>query len=361
MFKDWYLEKHNGSGPLDLKGKLTYYLLGVHYSSDPTKACRAYLYYKNPKADSTLNKTDSEYPHCIDYQVEFNPANLIYSDGHTVYSLVDQVKEILEKAEKVITDRANSDKSTYSGDYFLANREFTVPGTTLGMLWCKPTGDRYEVFPMHMNALDHNSQLVPVSDVNVGKLLIDVQQYLDYEKGLIKSANQVEKTRTSRTTTLLNSIKNISLDEMVASVNTFIKRKKLSITSLIEMLVEEANSANLFNVASNFYSLTYSENWLTKDGKPAYKVLDEAFKQATYDNGKPLSGYNDPKDPTVWHNYFEHYDRDQDYATMFDEDRVIKLAVNNNEVQAYFEFTEAQLTAWVKQEYGNSPYDHDFK
>jgi hypothetical protein len=30
---------------------------------------------------------------------------------------------------------------------------------------------------------------------------------------------------------------------------------------------------------------------------------------------------------------------------VFDEDRVIKLAVNNNEVQAYFEFTEAQLTA----------------
>ena len=28
---------------------------------------------------------------------------------------------------------------------------------------------------------------------------------------------------------------------------------------------------------------------------------------------------------------------------MFDEDVVTKLAVNNNEVQAYFEFTEAQL------------------
>lgn len=360
MLKDWYLEKHNGSGPLELIGKLTYNLMGVHYSSDPTKACRAYLYYKNPNADSTLNKTDSEHPHCIDYRVAFNPANLIYSDSHTVYSFVDQIKEILEKAEKVIADRSNSSSSSYSGEYYLANREFTVSGTTLGMLWCKPTGDRYEVFPMHMNALEHNSQLVPVSDVNIGKLLIDAQQYLDYEKGLIKSANQVEKTRTNRTTTLLNSIQNLSLDEMVASVNTFIKRKKLSITSLIEMLVEEANNANLLNVASNFYSLTYSENWLTKDGKSAYKVLDEAFKQATYDNGKPLSGYNDPNDPAVWHDYFEHYDRDQDYETVFDEDRVIKLAVNNNEVQAYLEFTEAQLINWVKQEYGNSPYDHDF-
>jgi hypothetical protein len=111
-----------------------------------------------------------------------------------------------------------------------------------------------------MNALEHNSQLVPVSDVNLSKLLIDVQQYLDYEKGFIKSANQTEKTRVNRTTTLLNSIQNLSLDEMVASVNTFIKRKKLSITSLIEMLVEEANNTNLLNVASNFYSLTYSEN-----------------------------------------------------------------------------------------------------
>ena len=357
MLKDWYLEKHNGSGPLDLKGKLTYNLMGVHDSSDPTKACRAYLYYKNPKSDSTLSKTDPEYPHCEDYRVAFNPANLIYSDSHTVYSLADQVKEILEKAEKVIADRSNSSSSTYSGEYYLANREFTVSGTTLGMLWCKPTGDRYEVFPTRINDL---SQLVPVSDVNIGKLLIDAQQYLDYEKGLIKSANQVEKTRANRTTTLLNSIQNLSLGEMVTSVNTFIKRKKLNITNLIEMLVEEANNANLLNVASNFYSLTYNENWLTKDGKSAYKVLDEAFKQATYDNGKPLSGYNDPNDPAVWHDYFEHYDRDQDYDTIFDEDRVIKLAVNNNEVQAYFEFTEAQLMNWVKQEYGNSPYDHDF-
>ena len=357
MLKDWYIKKHTGSGPTALQGKLTYDIMGVHYSSDPTKACRALLYYKNPKADSTLSETDSEYPHCGDYQVEFNPANLIFSDGHTVYSLADQVKEILEKAEKVIADRSNSYKSTYDGEYTLATREFTVSGTTLGMIMCKPTGDRYEVFPTQINDL---SKLVSVSDVNIGKLLIDAQQYLDYEKGLIKSTNQVEKTRVNRTTTLLNSIQNLSLDEMVASVNTFIKRKKLSITNLIEMLVEETNSANLFNVASNFYSLTYNENWLTKDGKSAYKVLDEAFKQATYDNGKPLSGYNDPKDPTIWHDYFEHYDRYQDYDTMFDEDVVTKLAVNNNEVQAYFEFTEAQLMNWVKQEYGNSPYDHDF-
>lgn len=361
MLKDWYIEKHTGAGPLELKGKLTYSIMRVRYSSDPTKACRAYLYYKNPNTDLTLNKTDSEYPHCIDYRVEFNPANLIYSDGHTIYSFADQVKEILEKAEKVIADRSNSYKSTYDGEYSLATREFTVSGTTLGMLDCTPTGNRYEVFPIHMNALDNNSQLVSASDVNVGKLLIDVQQYLDYEKRLIKLANQVEKTRVNRTTTLLNSIQNLSLDEMVASVNTFIKRKKLSIINLIEMLVEEANNANLFNVASNFYSLTYNENWLTKDGKSAYKVLDEAFKLATYDNGKPLSGRNDPNDPTIWHDYFAHYDRDQDYDTMFDEDIVTKLAVNNNEVQAYFEFTEAQLITWVKQEYGNSPYDHDFK
>ena len=357
MLKDWYIKKHTGSGPLELSGKLTYDIMGVHYSSDPTKACRAYLYYKNPETDSTLNKTDSEYPHCKDYELEFNPANLIFSDGHTVYSLVDQIKEILEKAEKVIADRSNSYKSTYDGEYTLATREFTVSGTTLGMVNCKPTGDRYEVLSTYISNL---SQLVSVSDVNIGKLLIDVQQYLDYEKGRIKSANQVEKTRLNRTTTLLNSIQNLSLDEMVASVNTFIKRKKFNIINLIEMLVEEANNANLFNVASNFYSLTYSENWLTKDGKSAYDVLDEAFKQVTYDNGKPLSGYNDPKDPTAWHDYFEHYDRDQDYDNMFNEDKIIKLAVNNNEVQAYFEFTEAQLIAWVKQEYGNSPYDHDF-
>lgn len=357
MLKDWYIKKHTGSGPLKLSGKLTYDLMGVHYSSDSTKACRAYLYYKNPNTNLTLSRTDSEYPHCIDYKVEFNPANLIHSDGHTVYSLADQVKEILEKAEKVIADRSNSYKSTYDGEYTLATNEFTVSGTTLGMVTCKPTGDRYEVLSTH---IDNLSQLVSVSDVNIGKLLIDVQQYLDYEKGLIKSANQVEKTRVNRTTTLLNSIQNLSLDEMVASVNTFIKRKKLSISDLIEMLVEEANNANLFNVASNFYSLIYNDNWLTKDGKSAYRVLDEAFKQTTYDNGKPLSGYNDPNDPTIKHDYFEHYDRDQEYFTMFNDDRVIKLAVNNNEVQAYFEFTEAQLTAWVKQEYGNSPYDHDF-
>ena len=151
---------------------------------------------------------------------------------------------------------------------------------------------------------------------------------------------------------------------MIAEVNKTLKRQKLSVVSLLETLIEEANSNGVTNVATVFYDLLNKDNWLTKDGEPAYKILDEAFQKATYDNGKPLTGYNDPVYPEFWHDYFEHYDRDQDYESIFDDDRVTKVSYiigSKLELKLFFDFTSEQHMAWVANEYGGAEYAHDFK
>ena len=151
---------------------------------------------------------------------------------------------------------------------------------------------------------------------------------------------------------------------MLVEVNKTLKRQKLSAAALLETLVEESNNNGATNIATVFYDLLDKDNWLTKDGEPAYKVLDEAFQKATYDNGKPLTGYNDPKNPKEWHDYFEHYDRDQDYESIFDDDRVTKVSYvigDKMTLKLFFDFTSEQLFAWVEQQYGGSEYAHDFK
>ena len=159
-------------------------------------------------------------------------------------------------------------------------------------------------------------------------------------------------------------LENLNTEEMIAEVNKLLKRQKLSIASLLETLVEEASSKGATNVVTVFCDLLNKDNWLTKDGEPAYKILDEAFQKVTYDNGKPLTGYNDPVYSEFWHDYFEHYDRDQDYESIFDDDQVIKVSYvigSKLELKLFFDFTSEQLVARVTTEYGGSEYAHDFK
>jgi hypothetical protein len=107
-----------------------------------------------------------------------------------------------------------------------------------------------------------------------------------------------------------------------------------------------------------------SDNLLTSDDKPVYEVLDYAFQHTYYNNGKPLTGYNDPDDSTVWHDYFEHYDRDQDYGDFFFGDRITDLSFSlsrGNDLTVYFDFSSKDLIQYIQNEYGNADYDHDFR
>jgi hypothetical protein len=364
MLKDWYIRYANTSGVSALAGKLTYYILGVSGRTDPSKACRLYLYYSNPNCDPSLDqRTDINYPHCLDYEIEINPAPLIQA-GCTNFA--DAIKDIVDVAEKIINDPSKVSK--YSWGYQLSPQEFSVPGTELGMKSCDPTGPDYAMLGSSMgyiqNHIASGDRYESVLKVDTIKLLEDAQTYMDYEGARIAQYKKEEQNKSRRTSTFLKKLDVLTPRNMIREVNARLKRQSWNILELMELLIEEAESAGMQNISNTFQDLMDSSNWLTSDDKPVYDVLDDAFQHTYYDNGKPLSGYNDPNDPKVWHDYFEHYDRDQDYGDFFSGDRVVSVDYSvhhGNELKVYFEFSSKDLIKYVQDEYGGAEYDHDFR
>lgn len=355
MLKDWYVKLHSGSGPTALSGKLTYDLAPVSYRADSTKACRMFLYYSNPNSDMSVESAweDPEYAQRTDYELELNPANLDFSGSH---SFADQLSRVVAEAEKLINQKQD-----------IYDLEFSVPNTGFGMQDTDPTDDDFTLEATSMGTVADAAspyRFEPILSVNLNKLQADVNTYLAYKKALINQQKTAANKSSVQSATLIDKIENLTPNEMVTEVNSWLKRKKISVSRLLEILIQDANSVNATNVANTFYDLLDKDNWLTKDGELAYRVLDGAFQNAKYDNGKPLSGYNDPENPNEWHDYFEHYDRDQDYESIFDDDRVTRVAYvigDKTTLNLFFDFTKTQLQAWVEQQYGGSEYAHDFK
>ena len=355
MLKDWYVKLHTGSGPTALSGKLFYDLSPVSYRADSTKACRMYLCYSNPACDMSIGY-DFDDPNSvqrIDYEIEINPANLDFTSGR---AFADQIESVTAKAEELIKQKQRG------GDI-----NFSVPNTGFGVQSCDPKDDDFTLEASGMGSVQNAPSYVKyesVLNVDLAKLQDDVQLYLDYYKSLVTQQQKAIHKSSTQSATLIDKLENLTPDEMVAEVNKWLKHRKVSLSRLLEILIQDANTVNATNVATAFYDLLDKNNWLTKDGEPVYDALEEAFQKATYDNGKPLTGYNDPDDPTEWHDYFEHYDRDQDYDSIFDDERVTKVSYvigDKMTLKLFFDFTEAQLHAWVDQQYGGSEYAHDFK
>lgn len=355
MLKDWYVKLHTGSGPTELSGQLTYALSPVSYRSDSTKACRMLLCYSNPACDMSIGY-DFDDPNSvqrIDYEVEINPANLDFTSGFT---FADQIEDVVVKAEDLIKQKQHG-----------GNLGFLVPNTGFGIQDCDPKDDSFTLESAGMGNIKNAPSYVKyesVLDVDLAKLQDDVHTYLDYYTNLNKQQNKAVNKRSTQSATLIDKLENLTPDEMVTEVNNWIKRKKISLSRLLEILIQDANTVNATNVATTFYDLINKDSWLTKDGSPAYEALDVAFQKATYDNGKPLTGYNDPKDPKEWHDYFEHYDRDQDYDSIFDDERVTRISYvigSKTDLALFFDFTSDQLIAWVDREYSGAEYAHDFK
>lgn len=363
MLKDWYIRYANSSGISALAGKLTYYILGVSGRTDASKACRMYLYYSNPNSDPSLDqKTDASYPLCLDYELEINPAPLIQA-GCTNFA--DAIKDIVDVAEQLINDPNNVSK--YSWGYQSSPLNFTVPGTELGMQSCDPSGSDYTMLGSSMgyvqNRIAAGERYESVLKVDTLKLLEDAQTYMDYEGARIAQYKKEERNKNRRTANSLKKLDSLTPRNMINEINARLKRKEWNILELMELLITEADSAGLSNISNTFQDLEDAANWLTSDEKPVYDVLDDAFQNTYYDNGKPLTGYNDPNDPNAWNDYFEHYDRDQDYQEFFCGDRVVEVGYSvrhGNELKAYFEFSSADLIRYVQAEYGGAEYAHDF-
>ena len=84
-----------------------------------------------------------------------------------------------------------------------------------------------------------------------------------------------------------------------------------------------------------------------------YMVIDDIMETLHYDNGEPLSCDE--------YNYFEHYDREQDFWGFY-EDIIIdhfELEKNGNLIYVVV-MTEEELTETLTDWYDGSSWDHDF-
>lgn len=94
------------------------------------------------------------------------------------------------------------------------------------------------------------------------------------------------------------------------------------------------------------------------------ELLYDFMSTHTYDNGLPLTGLNyPPENPVEEHDYFEHYDRDQDLeevSGLYDEIERVFYDEDNDEVNIVVNMTkEMYETDWFET-YQGSSYEHDF-
>lgn len=93
-------------------------------------------------------------------------------------------------------------------------------------------------------------------------------------------------------------------------------------------------------------------------------LLYDFMSSHTYDNGLPLTGLNYPPDnPDEEHDYFEHYDRDQDLEIVSGlEDEIKKIVYDEkyNVFNVIVNVTVEEYESSWYETYQGSSYEHDF-
>lgn len=83
-----------------------------------------------------------------------------------------------------------------------------------------------------------------------------------------------------------------------------------------------------------------------------FSRLDECFRNTYYDNGKPLTCDE--------YDYFEHYDRDQEFWGWFDDNKITRVFEHNGEIHFEVDCSLRSLKKIVHDNYEGSSYEHDF-
>ena len=84
-----------------------------------------------------------------------------------------------------------------------------------------------------------------------------------------------------------------------------------------------------------------------------YSCIDNIMRTLHYDNGKPLT--------TDDYNYFEHYDRDQDFWGFYNDELVdhFELDKDGNLICVMI-MSEEDLRDYLTEMYDGSSWEHDF-
>jgi hypothetical protein len=92
---------------------------------------------------------------------------------------------------------------------------------------------------------------------------------------------------------------------------------------------------------------------LDKNEEDGFTYIQEIMETLHYDNGQPLSCED--------YNYFEHYDRDQDFWSFFNDVEIHHFELDSeNNLVVVVNMTYDQLRKILTEMYDNSSYEHDF-
>lgn len=93
----------------------------------------------------------------------------------------------------------------------------------------------------------------------------------------------------------------------------------------------------------------------------AYMRISNIMETLHYDNGLPLSGYNYPEDkPTEWCDYFEHYDRDQDFWGFYFDEPIYNFCTDGKDIYMRVDLSLSDLRDSLTYAYDGASWDHDF-
>lgn len=93
----------------------------------------------------------------------------------------------------------------------------------------------------------------------------------------------------------------------------------------------------------------------------AFRRISNIMEDLHYDNGLPLSGLNYPADnPTIWNDYFDHYDRDQDYWGFYWDYEIYNFVTDGKEIFMRVNCSLADLRNYLTDAYDGASWEHDF-
>lgn len=93
----------------------------------------------------------------------------------------------------------------------------------------------------------------------------------------------------------------------------------------------------------------------------AYMRIKDIMETLHYDNGLPLSGYNYPEEnPTEWNDYFDHYDRDQDFWGFYWDYPIYSFVTDGKDIYMKIDCSLTELRNILTEYYDGVSWEHDF-
>lgn len=87
--------------------------------------------------------------------------------------------------------------------------------------------------------------------------------------------------------------------------------------------------------------------------KDGYMIINDIMKTLHYDNGKPLSGDD--------YDYFDHYDRDQDFWGFYEDELIDHFELDKDgNLIIVMVMNKEELTDKLTDMYDGSSWEHDF-